>query len=88
MESFSSSLVWHDKSVSGSSERTIAGLEKARASGRVGGRPRLECDRGKVLKLHAAGKSLAAIAKELGISKTTAHRLVKRTATEETRCAC
>jgi len=70
------------------SERTIAGLEKARASGRVGGRPRLSCDRNKVLKAHAAGKSLAAIAKELGISKTTAHRLVKRTATKETRCAC
>ena len=68
------------------SERTIAGLERARAQGRVGGRPRVECDRSKVLKLHAAGKSLAAIAKELRISKTSAHRIVKRSATKETRC--
>ena len=62
------------------SERTIAGLEKARALGRVGGRPRVECDRSKVLKLHAAGKSLAAISKELGISKTSIHRIVQRSA--------
>ena len=60
------------------SERTIAGLEKAKALfGRVGGRPRVKCDRAKVLKLHAEGKSLAAIAKELGISKTSIHRIVR-----------
>lgn len=57
---------------------TIAGLEKARALGRVGGRPRLACDKNKVLKLHAAGKSLAAISKQLGISKTSVHRIVQR----------
>lgn len=66
------------------SERTIAGLERARAHGRVGGRPRVECDRDKVLKLHGAGKSLAAISRELGISKTSAHRIVQRSATKET----
>jgi DNA invertase Pin-like site-specific DNA recombinase len=61
------------------SERTIAGLEKARALfGRVGGRPRLECDKGKVLKLRAAGRSLASIAKELGVSKTSIHRIIQR----------
>src|SRR5271169_959535 len=60
------------------SERTIAGLEKARALGRVGGRPRVRCDRDKVLKLHAAGKSLSAISSELGVSKTSIHRIVKR----------
>ena len=60
------------------SERTIAGLEKAKSLfGRVGGRPRVKCDRAKVLKLHAEGKSLAAIAKELGISKTSIHRIVR-----------
>ena len=63
------------------SERTIAGLTKARELyGRVGGRPRVKCDRAKVLKLHGAGKSLAAIAKELGVSKTSIHRIVQRSA--------
>ena len=60
------------------SERTIAGLERARAQGRVGGRPRVECDRSKVLKLHASGMSLAAISKELSVSKTSVHRIVQR----------
>jgi DNA invertase Pin-like site-specific DNA recombinase len=60
------------------SERTIAGLERAKALGRVGGRPRLACDKNKILKLHAAGKSLAAISKQLGISKTSVHRIVQR----------
>ncbi len=59
------------------SERTIAGLERAKAQGRVGGRPRIECDRNKVTKLRAAGKSLGAISRELGISKTTVHRIVE-----------
>jgi len=57
--------------------RTIAGLEKARACGRVGGRPRIACDRDKVLRLHAAGTSLSKIANELGVSRTTAHRVIK-----------
>jgi DNA invertase Pin-like site-specific DNA recombinase len=57
--------------------RTIAGLEKARACGRIGGRPRIACDRDKVLRLHAAGKSLSKIANELGVSRTTAHRMIK-----------
>lgn len=64
------------------SERTIAGLERARASGRVGGRPRLSCDTNKVLKLHVAGKSLGEIAAALKISKTSAHRIVQRSAKE------
>jgi DNA invertase Pin-like site-specific DNA recombinase len=62
------------------SMRTIAGLEKAKSLGRVGGRPRVKCDRSKVLKLHAAGKSLAAISKELGVSKASIHRIVQRSA--------
>jgi DNA invertase Pin-like site-specific DNA recombinase len=66
------------------SERTLSGLALARARGRVGGRPRVECDRGTVLKLHADGKSLAAIAKELCVSKTSVHRIVQRSTTKET----
>lgn len=62
------------------SERPIAGLERARAQGRVGGRPRVEFDRSKVMKLHTAGKSLGVIAKELKLTKTTIHRIVNGTA--------
>lgn len=40
-------------------------------------RPRIKCDRNKVLKLRATGKSLGAISRELGISKTTVHRIVE-----------
>ncbi|MBZ5599589.1 MAG: recombinase family protein [Acidobacteriia bacterium] len=59
------------------SERTIAGLQRARSAGRVGGRPRITCDRERILKLQTAGKSLGTIAKQLGMSKTTVHRVVK-----------
>lgn len=58
------------------SERTLAGLAVARSRGKIGGRPRLKCDRGKVLKLRAAGHSLAAIAKKLNLTKTSVHRIV------------
>jgi DNA invertase Pin-like site-specific DNA recombinase len=58
------------------SERTLAGLAVARARGRVGGRPRLQCDRRKVMKLHAAGNSLGSIAKQLRLTKTTVYRIV------------
>jgi DNA invertase Pin-like site-specific DNA recombinase len=61
------------------SERTLAGLERARAKGRVGGRPRVVCNRGSVLKLHQAGNSLANIAGQLGVSKSTVSRIVKGT---------
>jgi DNA invertase Pin-like site-specific DNA recombinase len=57
------------------SERTVAGLERARAQGRVGGRPRVICDRKRAVALREAGQSLGQIAAELGVSKTTASRL-------------
>ncbi len=57
------------------SERTVAGLERATAQGRVGGRPRVECDRNKVQELRASGLSLGKIASELGLTKTTVFRL-------------
>lgn len=59
------------------SERTIAGLERAKAQGRVGGRPRVICDRTKIMKLHHAGQSLGQIATELKLAKTTVHRIVE-----------
>jgi len=60
------------------SERTIAGLERARATGRVGGRPRATDDlklMRRYQKLKDAGKSVRAIAGELGISATTVQKL-------------
>lgn len=58
------------------SERTLAGLERARAEGRVGGRPRVNVDRNRVLELHAAGDSFGDIGGELGVSKATVRRLI------------
>jgi DNA invertase Pin-like site-specific DNA recombinase len=62
------------------SERTVAGLERARAKGRVGGRPRVICDRKKVLALREDGKSLGQIGAELGLAKTTVSRLLSAAA--------
>jgi DNA invertase Pin-like site-specific DNA recombinase len=59
------------------SERTVAGLERARSQGRIGGRPRVICDRKKVLVLREAGRSLGGIAAELNLSKTTVSRIIK-----------
>jgi DNA invertase Pin-like site-specific DNA recombinase len=58
------------------SERTVAGLERARSKGRIGGRPRAEFDRERVRVLRATGTSLGKIAAELGLTKTTVHRIV------------
>jgi DNA invertase Pin-like site-specific DNA recombinase len=58
------------------SERTLAGLARARAQGRVGGRPKVICDVRKLQRLREAGKSLAVIGKQCGLSKTTVARLL------------
>jgi DNA invertase Pin-like site-specific DNA recombinase len=60
------------------SERTIAGLERARAQGRVGGRPKAEDDHKVVAafrKLRDAGFSVRKIAAEMGVSPTTVQKL-------------
>lgn len=60
------------------SERTIAGLQRAKAQGRVGGRPKVEDDTklvAKFRKLHGEGASVRRIAAELGISTTTVQKL-------------
>jgi DNA invertase Pin-like site-specific DNA recombinase len=59
------------------SERTLSGLARARAQGRVGGRPRIQCDHRKLMKLHAAGHSLGDIASELKLTKTTVYRMMR-----------
>jgi DNA invertase Pin-like site-specific DNA recombinase len=59
------------------SERTIAGLARARKQGRVGGRPKIVCDRSKVQRLYKAGKSLAEIAIEVGVSRSSVHRMTQ-----------
>ena len=59
------------------SERTIAGLERARAQGKKLGRPRKIFDRRKLLRLRRQGKSFTELAKQFNISRTQAHRVVK-----------
>jgi DNA invertase Pin-like site-specific DNA recombinase len=59
------------------SERTIAGLQRARAKGRVGGRPRAACNVNEILRLKRGGKNYAEIALELNVSKATVYRMVR-----------
>src|SRR5437660_12892168 len=58
------------------SERTIAGLQRARLQGRIGGRPRIQYDHNRLAELRRSGLSLGQIASETGLSKTTVARLV------------
>jgi len=58
------------------SERTTAGLERARSKGRIGGRPRVICNRDKIADLRRSGLSLSKIAKQMGVAKSTVARMV------------
>lgn len=61
------------------SERTVAGLQRARAQGRIGGRPRASDDYklvAEAAKLRRAGMSIRGIASALGIAPGTVHKLV------------
>ena len=58
-------------------ERVMAGLEKAKAQGRVGGRPRVICNRDEVKALNAAGRSQSQIAIEMGLNKSTVQRIIE-----------
>jgi DNA invertase Pin-like site-specific DNA recombinase len=62
------------------SERTVAGLERAKAQGRVGGRPKAEdTDHklvGKIGRLRSQGRSIRAIAAEVKKSPNTVVRLL------------
>ena len=61
------------------SERVVAGLERARKQGRVGGRPRKQYERdkdaAKIRQLREDGQSLQEIADELGRSKSDIVRM-------------
>lgn len=58
-------------------ERVRAGIRNARNKGRRLGRPRLEVDRARVLRLKANGASLRAISEQLGISVGSVHRALQ-----------
>src|ERR1019366_7879760 len=60
------------------SERTIAGLQRARARGRIGGRPRATCDASEVRQLKADGETIAEIALTLKVSKSTVYRSLQQ----------
>jgi len=63
-------------------ERTLAGLARARNSGRVGGRPKASENRklvAAVAKLRAGGKSIRVIANELGVAPGTVFMLITDT---------
>jgi DNA invertase Pin-like site-specific DNA recombinase len=61
------------------SERVQAGLERAKAQGRVGGRPRVKRERDrdakKIRRMRAEGQSYGEIAEELGRSKADVYRV-------------
>ena len=62
------------------SERTLAGLAKAKAQGRIGGRPRVEDDARALKtfrKLKQSGLSVRKIAAEMGVSPTTVQKLAR-----------
>jgi DNA invertase Pin-like site-specific DNA recombinase len=63
------------------SERTIAGLERAKAQGRIGGRPKTEDGEpklaAKIGRLRSQGHSIRAIAAEVEKSPNTILRLLK-----------
>jgi len=55
-------------------ERIHSGIEAAKKRGRVGGRPRCNVSQARVLELRQEGKSVAQIAKQLGVSVATVKR--------------
>jgi DNA invertase Pin-like site-specific DNA recombinase len=59
------------------SERTLAGLARARKAGHVGGRPKVVVNRDKVIHRRRQGVSLSQIADEFGISKGSVFNIVK-----------
>lgn len=59
------------------SERTLAGLERARREGKELGRPKRICNRAKIRELRESGMSLGMIAKEFRLPKANVARICK-----------
>jgi DNA invertase Pin-like site-specific DNA recombinase len=59
------------------SERTKAGLERARRDGKVLGRPKVEVDASKIRNLREQGLSWGAISQQTGIARSTCQRAVE-----------
>jgi DNA invertase Pin-like site-specific DNA recombinase len=59
------------------SEPAVAGLEKARKAGRVGGRPKAIADRTKILQMSHGGASTRQIGEAIGISAARVSRLLR-----------
>lgn len=57
------------------SERTLAGLARARRQGKTLGRPKVVCDRSKIHDMRRAGKSLGEIAAHFDMAKSTVARI-------------
>ena len=62
------------------SERTIAGLERARKAGRIGGNKPLVCDRVRVWRLSDEGLSMRQVAAQMRISAASVCRVLKERA--------
>ncbi len=63
------------------SERTLAGLAKARSHGRIGGRPKVEDDAATMTtyrKLRKEGLSVRKIAEQMNVSPTTVQKLASQ----------
>ena len=58
------------------SERTIAGLQRARERGHIGGRPRATCGLSDIKRLRAEGKVLGEITTMLKVSRSTLYRIL------------
>ena len=58
-------------------ERSVEGQRRARARGKHVGRPRRAVDAARILRLRAEGRSLRAIARALGASRTVITRVVR-----------
>jgi DNA invertase Pin-like site-specific DNA recombinase len=59
------------------SERTIAGLMRVRAEGRVLGRPKVVSNPDRVIELRREGKTLTDIAAELQIGESSVYRTLR-----------